>query len=125
MISRKVQINVYALYAYHYRCELSAFVSTYIIKYMNFSLLFTLTKRVCQLCRDNCSQIQHILSITLNFLVRLIIVSRGEWLGNAATFKRLAYCFDFDAERGSHVTLKVQKFSRCWTIYLCLAMILR
>ena len=40
---------------------------------MTFSLLFTLTKRVCQLCRDNnCSQIHHILLITLNFLVRLI-----------------------------------------------------
>ena len=56
---------VCVVYAYHYRCELLAFVLT-------FSLLFTLTKRVCQLCRDNCSQIQHILLITLNFLVRLI-----------------------------------------------------
>lgn len=56
----------------HYRCELLAFVLTYIIKYMTFSLLFVLTKRVCQLCRDNCSQIQHILLITLNFLVRPI-----------------------------------------------------
>ena len=30
-------------------------------------------------------------------------VSRGEWLGNAANFKRPAYCFDFDVERRSHV----------------------
>ena len=42
-ISRKVQINVYALYAYHYRCELLALVVTFIIKYMTFSLLFMLT----------------------------------------------------------------------------------
>ena len=42
-ISRKVQINVYALYAYHYRCQLLALVLTYIIKYKTFSLLFTLT----------------------------------------------------------------------------------
>ena len=60
------------LYAYHYRCELLAFVLTYIIKYMTFSLLFRIAKRVCQLCRDNCSQIHHILLITLNFLVPLI-----------------------------------------------------
>ena len=50
------KINVYALYAYHYRCELLAFVLPYIIKYMSsayISLLLTFTKRVCQLCRDN------------------------------------------------------------------------
>ena len=55
-------------------------------------------------------------------------VSRGDWLGNAANFKRPAYCFDFDVERRSHVTSKVHKFSRWrtwWTIYLCLAMISR
>ena len=62
------------LYAYHCRCELLAFVLTYIIKYMTFSLLFTLTKRACQLCRDNFSQIQHILLITLTFWVRLLII---------------------------------------------------
>ena len=45
-LSRKVQINVYALYVYHYRCELLAFVFTYIIKCVTFSLLFTLTKRL-------------------------------------------------------------------------------
>ena len=57
-----------------------------------------------------------------------IRVSRGDWLGNAANFKRPAYCFDFDVERRSHVTSKVHKFSRWrtwWTIYLCLAMISR
>ena len=46
LLSRKVQINVYALYVYQYRCELLAFVFTYIIKCVTFSLLFTLTKRV-------------------------------------------------------------------------------
>ena len=52
----------------------------------------------------------------------------GNWLGNAANFKRPAYCFDFDVERRSHVTSKVHKFSRWrtwWTIDLCLAMISR
>ena len=61
-------------------------------------------------------------------VVYLIRVSRGDWLGNAANFKRPAYCFDFDVERRSHVTSKVHKFSRWrtrWTIYLCLAMISR
>ena len=37
---------MYALYVYHYRCELLAFVFTYIIKCVTFSLLFTLTKRL-------------------------------------------------------------------------------
>ena len=39
-ISQKVQINVYVLL---YRCELLALVLTYLIKYMTFLLLFTLT----------------------------------------------------------------------------------
>ena len=52
-------------------------------------------------------------------------VSRGDWLRNAANFRRPAFCFDFDVERRSHVTMKVHKFSRCRTIYLCLAMISR
>ena len=29
------KITVYALYAYHYRCELLAFVLPYIVKYMS------------------------------------------------------------------------------------------
>ena len=40
-----------------------------------------------------------------NHRLDIAIVSRGDWLGNAANFKRLAYCFDFDVERGSHVTM--------------------
>ena len=32
---------MYALYDYHYSCELLAFVFTFIIKYVTFSLLFT------------------------------------------------------------------------------------
>ena len=59
------------------------------------------------------------------FLFGFVRVSRGDWLGNAANFKRPADCFDFDVERRSHLTSKVHKFSRWRTIYLCLAMISR
>jgi hypothetical protein len=56
------------------------------------------------------------------------IVSRGDWLGDPANFKRPAYCFDFDVERTGHVILTVHKFPR-WRMLsmtcFCLAMILR
>ena len=38
LLSWKVQIKVYALSVYHFRCQLLAFVFTYIIKYVTFSL---------------------------------------------------------------------------------------
>ena len=58
-------------------------------------------------------------SSSLLAVVGLTRVSRGDWLRNAANFRRPAFCFDFDVERRSHVTMKVHKFSICRTIYLC------
>ena len=36
----------------------------------------------------------------------------GDWLGNPANIKGIGYCFDFEVDTGSHVTMTVQSFKR-------------
>ena len=92
LLSQKVQIKVYALYVYHFRCQRLAFVFMYIIKCVTFSLcvriidLFGLyilfsQYRSCDNTQEAWSFvlfikksacIHHILLVTLNFLVHLI-----------------------------------------------------